>query len=67
MVEVEVTHAAPHHLVADGPLLSHRRTAAGDRFGTDRSPTVTALGLPSLGRPAGPDVKVAADSCAGGI
>jgi tRNA-2-methylthio-N6-dimethylallyladenosine synthase len=67
VVETVISYAAPHHLVADGPLLSHRRTAAGDRFGTDRSPTVTTLGLPSLGRPAGPDVKVAADSCAGGI
>ena len=67
MVETVVSYAAPHHLVADGPLLSHRRTAAGDLFGTDRSPTVITLGLPSLGRPVGPDPKVAADSCAGGI
>jgi tRNA-2-methylthio-N6-dimethylallyladenosine synthase len=67
VVETVISYAAPHHLVADGPLLSHRRTAAGDLFGTPKSPTVTTLGLPSLGRPAGPDVKVAADSCAGGI
>ncbi len=30
VVSVEVTHAAPHHLVADGPVLDLRRTRAGD-------------------------------------
>ena len=30
VVTVEVTYGAPHHLVADGPLLAHRRTRAGD-------------------------------------
>ena len=29
---VEVTYAAPHHLVADGPLRSVRRTRAGDAW-----------------------------------
>jgi len=67
VVETVISYAAPHHLVADGPLLSHRRTPAGDRFGADRSPAVVKLGLPSIGRPTGPHVKVAADSCAGGI
>ncbi|MFC4529566.1 tRNA (N6-isopentenyl adenosine(37)-C2)-methylthiotransferase MiaB [Sphaerisporangium dianthi] len=32
MVTVEVTYAAPHHLVADGPALSLRRTRAGDAW-----------------------------------
>jgi tRNA-2-methylthio-N6-dimethylallyladenosine synthase len=32
MVTVEVTYAAPHHLVADGPTLALRRTAAGDAW-----------------------------------
>ena len=67
VVQTVISYAAPHHLVADGPLLSHRRTAAGDRFGTDESPTVTTLGLPSLGRPAAADAEVAATSCAGGF
>jgi tRNA-2-methylthio-N6-dimethylallyladenosine synthase len=53
VVTTEVTYAAPHHLVADGPLLSHRRTPAGDRHGAPGgSPTVTGLGLPGVGRPA---------------
>src|SRR6478609_6096120 len=30
VVEVVVTYGAPHHLVADGPLVGHRRTRAGD-------------------------------------
>ncbi|HZG90591.1 MAG TPA: tRNA (N6-isopentenyl adenosine(37)-C2)-methylthiotransferase MiaB, partial [Pseudonocardia sp.] len=30
VVEVAVGYGAPHHLVADGSLLSHRRTRAGD-------------------------------------
>ena len=58
VVTVEVTGAAPHYLLADGPLLSHRRTAAGDAFEagraprTDRSPGQgVSLGMPSLGVP----------------
>ena len=60
VVEVKVTRAAPHHLVADsgvqGGLFSVRRTAGGDAWaalqdvpGSGR-PAVT-LGMPSLGRP----------------
>ncbi len=30
LVRARVTYAAPHHLVADGPLLGVRRTGAGD-------------------------------------
>ncbi|CAA9399631.1 MAG: tRNA-i(6)A37 methylthiotransferase, partial [uncultured Nocardioides sp.] len=32
MVTVEVTYAAPHHLVADGPVRAVRRTRAGDAW-----------------------------------
>ena len=32
MVTVEITYAAPHHLVADGPVLAVRRTRAGDAW-----------------------------------
>src|SRR5690606_8036824 len=32
MVTVEVTQAAPHHLIADGPILALRRTRAGDAW-----------------------------------
>jgi tRNA-2-methylthio-N6-dimethylallyladenosine synthase len=56
VVETVVTYGAPHHLVADGALLSHRRTRAGDahRAGTRTGGTApsTGLGLPSFGAPA---------------
>jgi tRNA-2-methylthio-N6-dimethylallyladenosine synthase len=55
MVEVEVTYAAPHHLVADGPVRSVRRTRAGDAWEartTQRASTAVALGLPTIGAPA---------------
>src|SRR3712207_8997037 len=52
----EVTYGAPHHLVADGPLLAHRRTRAGDAFETGRRPSgaPTGLGLPGIGAPPEP-------------
>ncbi len=50
VVEAVVTYAAPHHLIADGPLLSHRRTRAGD---------VWESRLDSCGTPAGATAPVA--------
>jgi tRNA-2-methylthio-N6-dimethylallyladenosine synthase len=59
MVEVAITYAAPHHLVADGPVRSIRRTRAGDAW-EGRSapqPAGVGLGMPSIGVPAPlPDV-----------
>jgi tRNA-2-methylthio-N6-dimethylallyladenosine synthase len=54
IVHTEITYAAPHHLNADGPLLSHRRTRAGDAYEAGqvtRTPGVL-LGLPTIGAPA---------------
>lgn len=59
VVEVLVTGAAPHHLRAEGPLLSHRRTLAGDASEAGRAlvtpgllPTTgVLLGMPGIGRP----------------
>jgi tRNA-2-methylthio-N6-dimethylallyladenosine synthase len=54
VVHTEITYAAPHHLNADGPPLSHRRTRAGDAHEagrTARTPGVL-LGLPTIGTPA---------------
>ncbi len=50
LVETVVTYAAPHHLVADGAPLAHRRTAAGDASEAGRRPTTPGvlLGMPSL-------------------
>jgi tRNA-2-methylthio-N6-dimethylallyladenosine synthase len=56
MVTVEVTYAAPHHLVADSPIQSVRRTRAGDawerRTSTPSAPSSVGLGMPSVGVPA---------------
>ncbi len=55
MVTVEVTYAAPHHLVADGPVLAMRRTRSGDAWEARTSAPVAAgvgLGMPTLGVPA---------------
>jgi tRNA-2-methylthio-N6-dimethylallyladenosine synthase len=52
VVETVVTHAAPHHVNADGPLLRHRRTKAGDTWAAARAapkPAGVLLGLPTVG------------------
>jgi tRNA-2-methylthio-N6-dimethylallyladenosine synthase len=54
VVDVRISYAAPHHLVADGDVLAHRRTVAGDRHEAGIRPKTSGvtLGLPSFGRPA---------------
>ena len=55
MVTVEITYAAPHHLVADGPVLAARRTRSGDAWEartSEPTPAGVSLGMPSLGVPA---------------
>ena len=57
IVEVEVTHAAPHHLVADAPMRTLRRTRGGDAWEARNAEPASAtnavlLGLPSVGAPA---------------
>jgi tRNA-2-methylthio-N6-dimethylallyladenosine synthase len=50
VVETVITYAAPHHLNADGALISHRRTRAGDAAETPRPPVKgVLLGLPTIG------------------
>jgi tRNA-2-methylthio-N6-dimethylallyladenosine synthase len=54
MVTVEVTHAAPHHLVADGPVQWLRRTRAGDAWEARSAAPASAsvgLGMPAVGVP----------------
>ncbi|OMC11257.1 tRNA (N6-isopentenyl adenosine(37)-C2)-methylthiotransferase MiaB [Mycolicibacter heraklionensis] len=46
VVTTTVTGAAPHHLLADGPLLTHRRTRAGDSH-AEPAPGV-GLGMPKM-------------------
>ncbi|WP_084515218.1 tRNA (N6-isopentenyl adenosine(37)-C2)-methylthiotransferase MiaB [Nocardia acidivorans] len=55
IVTVAVTEAAPHHLIADAPIQSHRRTRAGDAHERGITPKTApigvGLGLPSIGKP----------------
>ncbi|MFD7090013.1 tRNA (N6-isopentenyl adenosine(37)-C2)-methylthiotransferase MiaB [Streptomyces sp. NPDC059896] len=57
VVTVEITYAAPHHLLAEGPTRKVRRTRAGDawdrRNATEAAkPAGVLLGLPTVGVPA---------------
>ena len=56
MVTVDITYAAPHHLVADSPIRSVRRTRAGDawerRTSAPPAPSGVGLGMPTIGVPA---------------
>jgi tRNA-2-methylthio-N6-dimethylallyladenosine synthase len=54
MVTVEITHAAPHHLVADR-FVAARRTRSGDAWDARQAtPALSgvSLGLPTIGVPA---------------
>jgi tRNA-2-methylthio-N6-dimethylallyladenosine synthase len=54
VVETTVTYAAPHHLNADGPLVSHRPTRAGDAWAAGQTPRTPGVlvGMPTIGAPA---------------
>lgn len=55
VVTVEITYAAPHHLLAEGPTRAVRRTRAGDawakRTGAPAATPGVLLGLPTVGPP----------------
>ncbi|WP_123817262.1 tRNA (N6-isopentenyl adenosine(37)-C2)-methylthiotransferase MiaB [Kitasatospora cineracea] len=56
VVTVEITYAAPHHLLAEGPALGVRRTRAGDAWEKRQAapaakPAGVMLGLPTIGAP----------------
>jgi tRNA-2-methylthio-N6-dimethylallyladenosine synthase len=59
VVHATITYAAPHHLVADGPLVAHRRTRAGDNHAEGLRPKTSGvgLGLPTFGPPAAADAE----------
>ncbi|MDT5146214.1 MAG: tRNA-2-methylthio-N6-dimethylallyladenosine synthase [Mycobacterium sp.] len=51
IITTTVTRAAPHHLIADGELISYRRTRAGDAHAAGQRPRGTGLGIPTIGQP----------------
>ena len=54
VVQTTVSYAAPHHLVADGPVHTHRRTRAGDLWQAGATgPGRVTGGQPAAARPAG--------------
>lgn len=63
VVTVKISDAAPHYLIADGPLLHHRRTRAGDASERGQTPTTpgVGLGLPRIGAPS--PSPTTSDSC----
>nr|WP_090274752.1 tRNA (N6-isopentenyl adenosine(37)-C2)-methylthiotransferase MiaB [Mycolicibacterium komanii]CRL67684.1 tRNA-N(6)-(isopentenyl)adenosine-37 thiotransferase enzyme MiaB [Mycolicibacterium komanii] len=55
VVTTTVTGAAPHHLIADSAVHTHRRTRAGDAHAEGRRPrTGVGLGMPGIGAPTTP-------------
>jgi len=52
IVTTIVTGAAPHHLIADGDVITHRRTRAGDASACGQRPSGLNLGMPGIGQPA---------------
>ena len=57
LVTVGITYAAPHHLVADGPVHVLRRTRSGDAWecrtaAPTSAPVGVGLGMPAVGVPA---------------
>ncbi len=70
VVTVEITYAAPHHLLAEGPTLAVRRTRAGDAWEKRQAAPAAKpaagvmLGLPTIGAPA-PVAAAPAGACCG--
>nr|WP_220139871.1 tRNA (N6-isopentenyl adenosine(37)-C2)-methylthiotransferase MiaB [Nocardia huaxiensis] len=56
LITVDITEAAPHHLIADSEVRNHRRTRAGDAsergITPKTAPIGVGLGLPRIGAPA---------------
>ncbi|WP_157555379.1 tRNA (N6-isopentenyl adenosine(37)-C2)-methylthiotransferase MiaB [Nocardia crassostreae] len=69
IVTVTVTGAAPHHLIADSAVHTHRRTRAGDAHERGITPKTApigvGLGLPRIGAPAPEPVSSACASDCG--
>ncbi len=61
IITVDVTGAAPHHLIADDGVRSHRRTRAGDAHEAGKKPSTPGIGLgmPAIGAPKTERIEVA--------
>ena len=54
IVTAVITDAAPHHLIADAGILTHRRTRAGDAHAAGPRPRGVGLGMPGVGHATSP-------------
>ncbi len=63
VVTTVVTYGAPHHLVADGPPLSHRRTRAGDGWAGRPDPDDAGRAARDAVRPARPRTTPDPENC----
>jgi len=54
LITTVVTEAAPHHLIADAGVLTHRRTRAGELHVAGQRPRSIGLGMPGVGPSVGP-------------
>jgi tRNA-2-methylthio-N6-dimethylallyladenosine synthase len=65
VVTTRVTYGAPHHLVADGELLTHRRTRAGDAWAAGKATKLpgVSLGMPGIGKKPQPKAEAPGCSC----
>ncbi|MCV6977668.1 tRNA (N6-isopentenyl adenosine(37)-C2)-methylthiotransferase MiaB [Mycobacterium bourgelatii] len=67
IITTKVTDAAPHYLIADAGVLTHRRTRAGDAHAAGERPRGVGLGIPGVGRPqTGPAAPVEPTGCSAG-
>ncbi|MGC0416559.1 tRNA (N6-isopentenyl adenosine(37)-C2)-methylthiotransferase MiaB [Embleya sp. AB8] len=67
LVSVEISYAAPHHLLAERPPLAIRRTRAGDAWERRTAAPATKpgvlLGMPQIGAPAAEATPTAVACC----
>ncbi|RRS00365.1 tRNA (N6-isopentenyl adenosine(37)-C2)-methylthiotransferase MiaB [Glycomyces terrestris] len=65
VITTKITYGAPHHLVADGAVLTHRRTRAGDAWASGKATKLpgVSLGMPSIGRKPQPKAEGPACAC----
>nr|WP_211116390.1 tRNA (N6-isopentenyl adenosine(37)-C2)-methylthiotransferase MiaB [Glycomyces buryatensis] len=64
VITTKVTYGAPHHLVADERVLTHRKTKAGDAWQAGKATKLpgVSLGMPSIGRKAEPKAEATTEA-----
>ncbi|MFC3491423.1 tRNA (N6-isopentenyl adenosine(37)-C2)-methylthiotransferase MiaB [Glycomyces rhizosphaerae] len=65
VITTKVTYGAPHHLVADSKVLTHRATKAGDAWAAGKATKLpgVSLGMPSIGRKPQPKAETPGCAC----